>query len=248
MQLGVAPFCNLKPFIAAYEYGEISGPDLVYESPRQLTRLFTERRLPAAFIPAFDYLRLRHEALRVPGFGVASSGPVASVLLFHRVPLERLTRIAVDHRSSTSVAMLGILLRHYFKLSPELCPADVFQLERPEAVLVIGDRALLPMPGYASIDLGEAWYALTGHAMVFGLFVARDPGSARAVLQWLAEGLDWGAQHLETIVERESARTAIPAERLRDYLTHRILYQLGPREMAGLAQFEEYMQHAADQS
>ncbi|MBE7559377.1 menaquinone biosynthesis protein [bacterium] len=248
MKLGVVCFCNLKPFIAAYEYGALPGPQLVYGPPRELSRLFASGAVQAAFIPAFDYLRMKETVRRVPGFGVACRGPVASVMLFHRLPFRSLSRIAVDQRSSTSVAMLDILLKHHFHMDAELVPADIFALERPEAVLVIGDRALLPMPGYDALDLGEAWFQMTGHAMVFGLFVAAGDSDAQATLGLLARGLDWAGENIQTIVARESARTRIPADRLADYLTNRILYQLGPRELAGLAQFEEYTRHAADKS
>ena len=245
MRLGVIPFCNVKPFIAAYEYGGLGGPARVYASPRELTAMFTARKVDAAFVPAFDYLQIKSTALLVPGFGVACSGPVASVRLFFRVPFDEIAKVHVDERSATSVAMLEILFRHHWKREVEFIPSDVLTLERPEAVLVIGDRALLPMPGYESVDLGEAWHALTGHAMVFGVWVARHEDALRETLWTLARGLDWGARNIGTIVAHESARTGIPEDVLSDYLTHRILYQIGPREMAGLLQFEEYTQHAA---
>ncbi len=246
MKLGVVPFCNLKPFIAAYEYGALSGPELVFGTPRELSRMFVARQVQAAFVPAYDYLRMKEQALRVPAFGVACSGPVASVMLFHRVPFRAIRRIAVDQRSSTSVAMLSILMKQHFQMEVQLVPADIHALERPEAVLVIGDWALLDMPGYEGLDLGEAWYQMTGHAMVFGVWVAWSREDASRTLEVLARGLDWGAENIERIVARESERTRIPADRLRDYLCNRILYQIGPREMAGLLQFEEYTHHAAD--
>jgi len=248
MRLGVVPFCNVKPFVAGYEYGGLGGPARVYASPRELTGLFTSRKVDAAFIPAFDYLQIKNTALFVPGFGVACSGPVASVRLFFRIPFEEITQVQVDERSATSAAMLEILFRHHWQKDVEFVPADVLALERPEAALVIGDRALLPMPGYESVDHGEAWYALSGHAMVFGVWVARHEDALRETLWTLARGLDWGARNIETIVGREAQRTGIPEGVLYDYLANRILYQIGPREMAGLVQFEEYTQHVTDQS
>jgi chorismate dehydratase len=246
MRLGVVPFINVKPFIAAYEYGGLQSPIMRYGSPRELAVMMREGDVDAAFIPVYDYIRERENYLLVPGFGVACRGEVASVILFHRVPFEEISTIHADKRSSTSVAMLEILLRKHFNHPAQLVDSDVFSLERPEAVLVIGDRALLPMPGYQAIDLGKAWMALTGHAMVFGVWVAREEETRMAVLQLLARGLEWGSSHMDVIVEKESARTGIAPEIIEDYLSNRIVYQLGPGEMAGLRQFEEYTRHAAD--
>ena len=52
----------------------------------------------------------------VPGVGIGSRGPIASVALYTRVPVEQIRTIALDTSSRTSVSLIKVLCHHHFKI------------------------------------------------------------------------------------------------------------------------------------
>ena len=115
----------------------------------------------------------------VPGVGIGSRGPVASVALFSRVPLEDIRRIALDSSSRTSVALVKVLCRHRFHIAPEFAShgphLDVMTRDS-DAALLIGDPALEAdheALGLLKIDLGAEWTAMTGLPFVYAAWTGR---------------------------------------------------------------------------
>ncbi len=61
--------------------------------------------LDVALVSSFEYLRNPIYSI-VDGVAIASDGPVFSVILAHREPIEQVREIAVDPASETSVNLL----------------------------------------------------------------------------------------------------------------------------------------------
>lgn len=77
--------------------------------------------LDAGIIPSIEYQRI--EDLKViPNLSVASSGPVRSVLLISKVPVEQVRSVALDTSSRTSVCLLQILMAKHYRV-----PRDMFR-------------------------------------------------------------------------------------------------------------------------
>ena len=55
---------------------------------------------------------------RVPGVAIGSDGPVASVAVFSRVPIDRVRTVALDASSRTSVALFTVLCARHFGIEP----------------------------------------------------------------------------------------------------------------------------------
>jgi chorismate dehydratase len=200
-----------------------------------------EGRFDVAMIPSIEYFRN-------PGFKIVSDaciacdGPVQSVKLFSRVPIERVGSIAIDEGSRTSAAMAQILLREQFALDPRTEPlamgAPLSGLNT-DAVLLIGDRAMRPLEGpFERVwDLGEAWCRWTGLPFVFAMWTARPEVDLNGLDRALAAARDAGTDRLEEIARREAPRLGISLDRCRDYLVNRLRFRLGERERRGLVAF-----------
>ena len=85
-----------------------------------------------------------------------------SVKLYGRVPVERIRTLALDEGSRTSAALARILLKERFGVSPETRPLPIgasLDDAPADAVLLIGDRGMLPTGGGFEFewDLGEEW-------------------------------------------------------------------------------------------
>ena len=115
---------------------------LIDSQTQQITRILIE------------YLRSDQYRF-VPGVGIGSRGPVASVALFTRRPVNEIRHIALDTSSRTSVTLIRVLCSERFKIAPEFVPhgPDLAAMVRDyDAGLLIGDPALEADPNRVATD------------------------------------------------------------------------------------------------
>ena len=122
--------------------------DVIYDVPSRLADGLASGHLDVGLIPSIESFQCAEYRI-VSDACIACRGPVLSVKLFSRVPIEQVQSVALDAGSRTSAALVRILLQQRFGLSPELCPLplDADILSSPaDAVLLIGDRAIRRPP------------------------------------------------------------------------------------------------------
>lgn len=174
-----------------------------------------------------------------PGLGIATEGPVRSILLVSRVPFREIRTLAADSSSRTSVALTRIMLRERYGCTPAIraeSPVLEDMLEDSDAALVIGDPALRLDPAalpYFVMDLGAEWVAWTELPMVFAVWAGRQPVNGTAFEAAFA----WGGTRIEEMVAAAAAERGFAPGLAREYLTRNIVYRLGPKHLEGLALF-----------
>jgi chorismate dehydratase len=189
-------------------------------------------------IPSIEYAA--GEYAIVPGIAIGSRGPVRSVNLFHRGPLEDVRRVALDASSRTSVALLRILLRERLRRDPEFVtqrPVVPEMLAAADAALVIGDPALDFKGDVARLDLGDEWWRLTGLPFVFAFWAGRPGAIGPQDVARLQASLAAGLQALPAIASSYNGHGPGDAERYERYLRSNIVFTLGEAELAGLREF-----------
>jgi predicted solute-binding protein len=213
---------------------------VLFTAPARLARLLEEGRLDAALVSVTELLtKPRYAAL--DGIAIASHGPVRSVLLAHRVPLDHLREVFCDPASLTSVNLLRVLLAER-GCRPTFTPLrDYAGAAGHDAVLLIGDRALdFAFAGHRHHvwDLGAAWQELTGLPFVYAVWTLAPEADASRVAALLRTARDRGLRELDSIIRR---RVGYTLEFRREYLTQNIGFELGPEEKRGLLQFAELL-------
>jgi chorismate dehydratase len=119
-----------------------------YDVPSVCSALLHAGEIDLGLVPSIDYLHAPDYRF-VPGVGIGSRGPVASVALFTRKPIEDVQRVALDTSSRTSVTLFKVLCRHRFHIDPEFVPhgPQLDAMTRTcDAGLLIGDPALPSWP------------------------------------------------------------------------------------------------------
>src|SRR6267378_4259359 len=103
------PYANAAPFYALWADAPFAVRNLV---PRDLGREAEAGRVDLGLMAAADYLRLKPRFELLGRFGVATRGPVQSVLLYSRRPASALANalISVAPETSTSIRLLRLLL------------------------------------------------------------------------------------------------------------------------------------------
>ena len=103
LRLGCVKYLNARPLIHGW------AGDVEFDHPSALCRRLAAGELDVALVSSFEYLRNPIYTI-VDGVAIASDGPVFSVVLAHREPIEQLCEIAIDPASETSVNLLCCLL------------------------------------------------------------------------------------------------------------------------------------------
>ncbi|HVV00754.1 MAG TPA: menaquinone biosynthesis protein, partial [Verrucomicrobiae bacterium] len=214
--------------------------ELVFATPSELAGMLQRDELDAALVSVTEVLFTnRYDVL--DGIAIASLGEVKSVLFAHRRPLEQVKEVFCDPASLTSVQLLRILLSER-GLNPEFKPLPSYEpATLPDAFLLIGDPAIdfLRAPhDHQIMDLGAAWYEMTGLPFVYAVWALRRGIQNFDLRRRLREARDFGLDTLDHIIR---TRTEYDQEFRKDYLGWHIHYHLGSDEKRGLARFAEFL-------
>jgi chorismate dehydratase len=240
IRIGAVTYLNAKPLIVALADLD-PRLEIIIDYPSRLAEALASGRLDVAMIPSIEYTRNPDYAI-VSDSCIACDGPVRSVKLYGRVPVEDVHSLALDEGSRTSAALARVLLKERFGVTPILLPLRIgaaLSDTSADAVLLIGDRGMTPVGGAFEFvwDLGEEWSRWTGLPFVFSLWVARPGVDLRGVAQTLAVARDAGLTRLAEIARREAPLIGIPETDCLSYLRDHLEFRLGRRQRLGLERF-----------
>ena len=233
LRVGCVQYLNARPLIYGYD-GAVR-----FDHPSGLAHDLALGRLDAALVPVFEALGGKRYLI-CDGAAISSDGPVYSVFLAYRGPLEKIRSVALDPASLTSVHLLKVLLAEFHGLHPKLVAESAAEAE---ARLLIGNQAIefrsAARAGFSFLDLGEEWKRRTGLPFVYAMWLLR-PNLPRAeeVAAAFRELKRQGASHIPEIVQSNPEGTL---EFRKRYLTQHIRFDFGPREKAGMEKFRELL-------
>jgi chorismate dehydratase len=238
-------YLNTKPLLFGLVTSDLANSiDLELDIPSECARKLASGEVdlglvPVAVIPEIPGARI------ISDFCIGSDGEVATVCVFADCPIEKLTHLYLDFHSRTSVQLVQILMRDYWKVSPKFVPADEGFLEKiggTTGALVIGDRTI----GLEKIhpyvyDLGQAWKAHTGLPFVFAAWVSnRDlpAGFSEKFNEVIRRGVSAIPQLMYLL------QSPHPDFDLRKYFTENISYELDQAKRKGLELFLSLLSEA----
>lgn len=242
IRIGAVSYLNTRPLVFGFEQGVASDRmELSYDVPSVLADRLEAGELDVALLPSIEVARIGSLAI-VPGLAITSNGPVKSVLLVSKKPIDEIRSVALDPESRTSNALTRILFATHWKVQPRFAagPRDLdLALSEHDAAVRIGDKALFdPVPeGCTAHDLGEAWTESTGLPFVYAVWAAKPTIVDRSLYRAFHLSRRLGAQVLEAIGSdytwrgRQYPEIAIP------YLVDTMRYRLGSQEARALRLF-----------
>ncbi len=252
MRVGRIPWINCFPVYRAIDRGLVSLPaDLVSGTAAELNDLLAAGALQVSVVSAVEYARNAAAYHLLPDLAITCDGPVHSVALFSKRPVEALSgrTVLLTASSRTSVLLLELLCRHRWNVTPRFATARAEAVDLDalaglphDAVLVIGDAALVLTAAAwypVKVDLGAEWKRWTGLPFVFAVWAARRDArqaQVRAVHTRLLEGRDWGVAHLDDLAADAARHTGVDEAVCRAYLGD-LDYALSYRHLAGLTDF-----------
>ncbi len=247
LKFGFHDFINAQPLLIPFKEKERElGITLVTASPAELAERLQAGKLDMAMIPSIEYLKNTGQYQLIPGLSVSSRGPVGTVLLVSRLPLREVKSVALDARSRTSTALLQVLFGEVFPRNVSLKtakPDPKAMLKKHDAALIIGDLAFQLRSDYPDLDiydLSEQWFEQTGKMFVHAVVAVRKGVKLKKkFLLSVQDVKEEGRSRLESIARTESEKLGIDYETCLDYLSNKILYDLGKEELIGLQHFRD---------
>ncbi|MBC7854483.1 MAG: menaquinone biosynthesis protein [Pirellulaceae bacterium] len=244
MRIGAVSYLNTKPLV--HGLAEFAPrAEVVFDLPSRLADELAAGKLDVALIPSVEYFQNPDYTI-ISDACIGCRGPVLSVKLLSRVPMDKIRTLAMDEGSRTSVALVRILLKERYGLSPRLLPFPLgvaAEKVDSDAVLMIGDRAMHPPSGFSQQwDLGDEWCRWAELPFVFAMWVARRESLSELgeIEMALSRARDAGVAQLEEIAMRESASVGLTDEQCLSYLRDNLYFFLGPSEQRGLQLFRQH--------
>jgi chorismate dehydratase len=240
IRVGAVSYLNTKPLLYGIQRSPvIRDMELIIDYPSRIAEMLLNDEIDMGLVPVAIIPRMRE--FHINGTHcIGCKGPVASVCIFSERPLEEVSTILLDYQSRTSVQLAKLLVKKYWKISPEMVDAGADFQERIKgrvAGLVIGDRALEQRKVSPFIyDLGEAWDTFTGLPFVFAAWISNKALPADFVGRFdAANGM--GLEQIDKVI----AENPFSAFDLRRYFTRHLDYRLGDPELKGLEKFLSYL-------
>lgn len=214
--------------------------ELSMDYPAKIAQQLIDGEVDVALVPVAVIPRLKEYHI-IADYCIGAEGPVASVCLYSDVPLNEIKRIYLDYQSRTSVALLQVLVREYWKLDVEfVATSDDYQdkIKGTDAGLVIGDRALAQRKVSPYIyDLAEHWVRFTSLPFVFAAWISNKQLPEEFTSQF-NEATGAGIHNIPAVV----AENSYDLYDLSVYYTHNISYPLTPAKRQGMLKFLGYLQ------
>ncbi|MBL0387947.1 menaquinone biosynthesis protein [Tumebacillus sp. ITR2] len=230
LRIGQIKFTNALPIC---HFIDRSSPHHTFlpGAPSELNAWLADGTIDAGLVSSFAYAQLADDFVALRGLSVSSRGPVGSIFLFSKRPLEELSgsTVSLTSHSASSVNLLRILLGeigvqdvNYVTEEPHLHE----MLKSADAALLIADHALRESVldhGLYMYDLGEEWHNRTGHSMTFAVcavpkrLVKEHPDKARAIQKLFLEGKRKGTADMESVIEAAIEMMGQTKDFWRDY-------------------------------
>jgi cyclic dehypoxanthinyl futalosine synthase len=211
-------------------------------SPSEVARRVSEDEADFGLVPVAAAASIGDLRI-VRGCAIGARGAVRSILLVAQRPIDAIDELAVDLSSRTSVVLARLVLRaRNHGREPRLSGSTPYEAIESVAgsrgALVIGDPALEIEGRFPyALDLGLAWWELTGLPFVFAAWCGRKGALSGADERLLEKAKLAGLDRRDAIADQHAQRTGLPSASLRAYLQDAIRYDLGDDERRGLERF-----------
>ncbi len=241
-RVSLVNYLNAVPLGWGFTHGPYKDEfEILHSSPACCADQLRSGEADIGLIPSIEYQQIPDLNI-IPDIAIGSKKKVKSVILISKVPIEKIKRVSIDASSRTSVALLKILLLHFYDVEATFYPSApklTGMLTENDAALIIGDPALTCPPDmpYRVFDLASEWHKFTGKPFVFALWGVRSNVSASDKLALFQHSKELGMRNLETIAGLYSSSLRMKTQDIIKYLTECVCYDLEIEDIDGLQLF-----------
>jgi chorismate dehydratase len=242
-RISAVSYLNTIPFVyGILKSGFLDQCDLSLDIPSLCAEKLGKGEVDIALVPAGAIPEMS-DAKILPGYCIGAIQKVRTVLLLSRKPLGQIRKIHLDFDSRTSVRLVKVLVKNFWKTDPVWVNLERGQAEHPgsiESLVAIGDKTFDLVNDFPYVyDLAEEWIRYTELPFVFAVWMARKDIPAEAVTK-LNAALEFGIRHREDAVAHFHSKIPKGIDAL-EYLTQNISFELDTQKEKGLNLFLNYL-------
>ena len=195
--------------------------------------------IPVAALPMLSEYHI------ISDFCIGANGNVKTVSLLSPSSLEKIETVYLDYRSLTSVNLVQILAKNYWKREFNWVKTDknfdFTKIDKNEAVILIGDQCFKYKEHFKyDIDLALEWKNFTGLPFVFACWTANKK-IAPEFIDEFNHALKSGVENIEAVVAEMGQTGLIKGKELELYLTKNIDFKLNEEKKKALELFLSYL-------
>ena len=209
--------------------------ELKIDFPSKIASMLLEDSIDVGLVPVAVIPEMKEHYI-ISDYCIGCDGAVASVCLFSEAPLHKIEKVLLDYQSRTSVELLKILIKEYWKIDPvfeQTFGEYQSKISGTTAALVIGDRALEQRKISPYIyDLGSEWKKFTGLPFVFAAWVSNKKLDADFIASF-NEANAYGLNKIDKIV-MDNFYSSFD---LKEYYTKYISYHLDEKKKEAMEVF-----------
>ena len=234
IRISAVSYINSKPFVYGIEKsGFLKNFSLSLDIPSLCAEKLIKKKVDIGLAPIAIIPKLK-EYFIFPDFCIGANGPVRSVMLYSQVPFKEIKNIYLDNQSRTSVMLLQILAKYFWKISPQWIDAkDGYEkkINDNTAGLIIGDRNFSLSTNYKfTYDLSEQWKLFTGLPFVFACWITNKELEEQDAIAFY-KSLRFGVENRDRVVKEFKIR--YDEKMINNYLNNYINYSFdSPKKTA----------------
>ncbi|MBI3519587.1 MAG: menaquinone biosynthesis protein [Bacteroidetes bacterium] len=240
-KLSIVNYYNTTPFLYGLHHRPVKWPHVMeLDIPSTCAKKLKQKQVDIGLVPVAILPQLNSYHI-ITDYCIGAVGKVDSVKLFSQKPLDELTHVLLDYQSKTSVTLVQVLNKHFWKKDIQFINATEgfeTQINDTTGAVIIGDRTFGLTEHPYQYDLAEEWQTYTGLPFVFACWVSNEPVDPDFISVF-NQSLAYGVNHIaEAVAEKPNHTKGFDAY---DYLKNKISYHLDSDKRKALAKFLELM-------
>ena len=203
LKISAISYLNTVPFVFGLEQsGFLKDFSMEFDVPSSCASKLIYNQTDIGIVPVATIPFIPNSEI-ITDFCIGAIGPVKTVILVGNQPLEEISTVYLDPESRTSVQLVRILDREYWKTRFTFLPLQegmiTTELKAGEAAVLIGDKTFGLEKKFRFVyDLSAVWFDFTGLPFVFAVWVAnkeiREP-----LKHQFSRALEYGINHLSRL-------------------------------------------------
>lgn len=247
IRISAVRYANTYPFIYGMtETGFDKKVIVETDHPADCAQKLISGKVDIGLVPVAA-LKMIGEYHLITDYCLGAYGNVRTVLLLSNTPFELIKRIYLDYRSRSSVNLVKILARHFWKRdfvwSNTFEGFDFKNITTGEAVVLIGDQCFTMEKYFAyRTDLSAEWYKYTRLPFAFACWTS-NKRLDKEFVEDFNRAMATGVNNINSVIEKFGKTGAIQGEELRKYLTENIDFSFNNDKKRAIKLFLELMPH-----